>query len=265
MSTSVTGAEAIARAGSSIAEAQRIVAFTGAGISTASGIPDYRGPHGLWKTETPVYYQDFMASEAARIRYWDQKLRGESAMADAKPTAVHRSLVDLEQAGMLEAVVTQNVDGLHAVAGTAPERLVELHGTVREVECQSCGERSDPAPHYAAFIDTGAAPRCHCGGYLKPATISFGQALRSDDLSRAFAAAERADLVIAIGSTLSVTPAASIPLHAAESGAPYLIVNRGPTDHDGLPHVTLRIEGDAEQIVPAAIAAALAQRKGPLQ
>ena len=154
-------------------------------------------------------------------------------------------------------VVTQNVDGLHRKAGTSPERLIEVHGTNALIECQSCGERSEPAAHHARFASTGEPPTCDCSGHLKPATISFGQNLRLSDLERAFDAAERCDLVLALGSTLSVTPAADIPLSAARRGEPYVVVNRGDTAHDELGIVTLRVEADVGAIVPQAVARAL--------
>ncbi len=154
--------------------------------------------------------------------------------------------------------MTQNVDGLHRAAGTDPGQLVEIHGTNALIECQTCGEQTDPAAHFAEFAESGLAPRCGCGGFLKPATISFGQSLRQDDLVRAFGAAEECDLVMALGSTLSVTPAADIPLLAARRGTAYAIVNRGPTEHDRLPVVTLRAEGDVAAVVPQAVAEALA-------
>ncbi|HEX9652974.1 MAG TPA: Sir2 family NAD-dependent protein deacetylase [bacterium] len=228
--------------------------FSGAGISTGSGIPDYRGPQGVW-TRQPVYYQDFMRSETARLEYWDQKLEGWDAFRHAQPNAVHHAAVDLEKAGKLQMVVTQNIDGLHARAGTSPEKLVELHGTNLWVECQSCHERTEPGPHFENFKKTGKAPLCHCGGYLKPATISFGQSLREEDLRRAAQAAEEADLVVALGSTLSVYPAASIPLMAAQRGVPFVIINRGPTDQDSHPAVSLRLEGDVVEIFAPAVAA----------
>jgi NAD-dependent deacetylase len=151
------------------------------------------------------------------------------------------------------AVVTQNIDGLHARAGTAPERLVELHGTNSLVECQTCGKLSDPEPHFESFRKTRRPPLCDCGGFLKPATISFGQNLRNEVLERAQEFARQADLVVALGSTLSVFPAANIPLLAAAKGAPYVIINRGPTEHDNLPEVTLRLEGDVGEIFPKAV------------
>lgn len=235
----------------------RILVFTGAGVSTGSGIPDFRGPQGVWQRRRPVYYQDFMTSEAARIEHWDYKLEGWTAFRDAQPNATHQALVHLERAGKLLLLVTQNIDGLHTKAGTTPERLVELHGTNRLVECQTCHGRFDPEPCFESFLRTRRSPRCECGGFLKPATISFGQNLRDEDLQRATAAAGEADFVLALGSTLSVYPAAEIPLLAARSGVPYAIVNRGPTEHDGLAAVTVRIDDDVAAIVPLAINAVL--------
>jgi len=231
--------------------------FTGAGISTASGIPDFRGPQGVWTRRKPVYYQDFMSSEAARIEHWDYKLEGWDGFRNAQPNAVHRAVVRLEQAGKVRAVVTQNIDGLHALAGTSPDILVELHGTNLLVECQSCGNRTEPAPHFEYFRAHRSTPLCECGGFLKPATISFGQSLDPQVLERAREGAMEADLVVALGSTLSVYPAASFPLLAAQRGAPYAIINRGATEHDSERSVTLRIESDVSEIFPAAVDAAV--------
>jgi NAD-dependent deacetylase len=238
--------------------ARRILVVSGAGVSTASGIPDFRGPGGVWTRRLPVYYSAFLSSEAARVEYWDFKLETWEIYQRAQPNAVHHAIVALERAGKIVAVATQNVDGLHRRAGTSPDLLVELHGTDRLVECQTCHATSDPAPHFALFKKTRRPPLCACGGLLKPATISFGQSLRATDLDRAAAAAGQADLVLALGSTLSVYPAASIPLLAAERGVPYIIVNRGPSEHDDHPSVTLRLEGDVNVIVPPAVDAALA-------
>ena len=236
---------------------QRILIVSGAGLSTASGIPDFRGPNGVWTRRRPVYYDDFMTSEAARIEYWDFKLETWRIYATAAPNAAHRAIVDLERAGKVRAVITQNVDGLHRAAGTSAQLLVELHGTDRLVECQTCGDTTDPAGHFARFTQNRQPPRCACGGLLKPATISFGQSLRVSDLERAQSAAADADLVLAVGSTLSVYPAASIPLLAAARGVPYVIVNRGATDHDEHPSVTLRLEGDVTEILPKTVRAAI--------
>jgi NAD-dependent deacetylase len=239
---------------------QRILIFTGAGISTGSGIPDFRGPQGVWTRRQPVYYDDFMRSEEARIEHWDYKLEGWPAFRQARPNAVHEVVVDLERADKLLLLVTQNIDGLHARAGTSPERLVELHGTNLLVECQTCHRRSDPEPHFESFRLTRRPPRCECGGFLKPATISFGQSLVSEDLDRAAEAASATDLVIALGSSLSVYPAASIPLLAARRSVPYVVINRGPTGHDDLPEVIVRLEGDVTELFPPMVRAALADR-----
>lgn len=248
----------VGRLGAMIADASHIVVVTGAGISTASGIPDFRGPQGVWKTRRPVFYEDFMRSEDARRDYWGQKLLDRDGIDSAQPNATHHAIVDLERAGKIEMVLTQNIDGLHSVAGTSPGLLVELHGTARLVECQTCGERTSPEAHFESFRLTGQPPVCQCGGFLKSATISFGQSLRSVDLTRARIAAANADLVIALGTSLSVYPAAELPLAAASAGATYVIVNQGPTDHDGNPLVSLRIDDDVTTVVPAAVAAALA-------
>jgi NAD-dependent deacetylase len=237
--------------------ADRILLFTGAGISTGSGIRDFRGPQGVWKTRQPVYLDAFLASDAARVEYWDQKREAWPSFREARPNAAHAAAVELERAGRLLMVLTQNIDGLHSRAGTSPDRLVEIHGSNSEVECLSCGQRSEPGPHMERFEKARRPPVCACGGFLKMATISFGQSLRPDDLQRAARAAEACDLVVALGSSLSVHPAASFPLAAAERGVPYVIVNRGPTDQDSHPAVTLRLEGDVVEIFPPAVDAAL--------
>jgi NAD-dependent deacetylase len=238
--------------------ARSILVVCGAGVSTASGIPDFRGPGGVWSRRRPVYYDEFLASDAARVEYWDYKLETWEIYQRAQPNAVHEAIVALERAGKIGCVVTQNVDGLHRRAGTSPERLVEVHGTDLLIECQTCHATSDPAPHFAHFKATRRPPGCPCGGLLKSATISFGQSLREADLERATAAATRADLVLALGSTLLVYPAASIPLLAAERGIPYVIINRGATGHDEHACVTLRFDADVTAVVPPAVAAALA-------
>ena len=232
--------------------------FTGAGISTGSGIPDFRGPQGVWKRRQPVYFQDFLSSEKARIEHWDYKLEGWDGFRNAQPNAVHRAIVALEKAGKISMVVTQNIDGLHALAGTTADRLVELHGTNLLVECVKCKTRSDPGPHFDFFREHRRPPLCDCGEFLKPATISFGQSLEPETLERAEQAAMQADLVVALGSTLSVYPAASFPLLAAQRGIPYVIINRGATEHDDEPAVSLRIEGDVGEIFPVAVERALA-------
>lgn len=242
-----------------LTRARRVMVFTGAGVSTASGIPDFRGPDGVWKTRRPVELGEFLRSEAARVEYWRWKDESRPRMREAVPNATHRACARLEEAGRLEAVVTQNIDGLHERAGTSRGRLVELHGTDSRVTCLTCGEEAPLEETYAAFAASGRAPLCPCGGFLKPATISFGQALRAKDLERAARAAGACDLAVSLGSTLSVHPAAGFPLLAARRRVPYVIVNRGATDHDGLPLVTLRLEGDVSALFPPAVERALVE------
>jgi NAD-dependent deacetylase len=239
--------------------ARAVLVVTGAGISTGSGIPDFRGPQGVWKRRQPVYFQDFLASEAKRNEYWDYKAEGWDAFMAAKPNAAHHALVTLERLGRIVATVTQNIDGLHQAAGADRTRVIELHGTNREVEClePSCRRRAEPSSAVAAFRATGTCPRCACGGLLKFATISFGQALDPSVLARAERAARAADLVLALGSTLSVHPAASVPLIALQRGVPYVIINQGATDQDDL--ATLKLDADVIEVLPAAISA-LAER-----
>lgn len=236
--------------------ASRILIFTGAGISTGSGIPDYRGPQGVWKRRQPVYYQDFMSNAEKRLEYWDFALEGWEGYRDAKPNAIHFACAKLEKAGKLEMVVTQNIDGLHRKAGTSAEKLVEIHGTNLEVECQSCHRRDHPQAYFDFFKTKNQAPECECGGLIKPATISFGQSLRPEDLHRASLAASAADLAVSLGSTLSVYPAAAVPLAVAGRGVPYIVINRGPTDHDARPELSLRLEGDVLDFFPSAVDAA---------
>jgi NAD-dependent deacetylase len=239
-----------------IADADAILIVTGAGVSTETGIPDFRGPQGVWNTQRPVMYQDFLANEEDRITYWHQKVLAASTIEVAKPGAVHQACVVLEGAGKLEAIVTQNIDGLHTIAGS--KNVVEVHGTGREAVCLTCQVRSPVVPHLEAFTASHVPPRCECGGLLKPATISFGQQLDSKVMYEATQAAEACDLVIAMGTTLSVYPAAEIPLVAARRGVPYVIINQGDTEHDALPYVTLRIEAPVGPTFSHAVTEALA-------
>lgn len=233
--------------------AKKILVFTGAGISTPSGIPDYRGPQGVWKKSKPIYYQEFMSSEETRVRYWEEKIKTWEEYRKVKPNPIHYCLVDLDIAKKLQCVITQNVDGLHLIAGLQKSKLIELHGSARLVECQSCNERSNLEVAIEAFQKNRACPRCACGGLLKPAIIDFGQNLQKENLFQAGQHALLADLVIALGSTLSVEPAASIPLLAVAKGTPYIIINQGPTEHDHHKGLSLRIEGNILGIFPSAI------------
>jgi NAD-dependent deacetylase len=232
--------------------AKKILIFTGAGISTGSGIPDFRGPQGVWKRRQPVYFDEFLASEEKRVEYWEYKLEAWTDFAAARPNATHYAIFKLEQLGKLHAIVTQNIDGLHQAAGSSDDLVIEIHGTNRWIECVKCEQRSEPGPHMEEFRNTKKAPLCECGGFLKSATISFGQQLDPRVTKRAFIAASECDLVIALGSTLSVSPANFVPLEAHNRGVPYVVINRGETDHDDV--CTLRLEGDVADIFPPAVA-----------
>jgi len=238
-------------------EADSVLILTGAGISTASGIPDFRGPNGVWKSQRPVMYDQFINDERRRRLYWEQKSAAAEYFDKAKPNAVHRACVELEAADKIEMIVTQNVDGLHTEAGTSGAKLIEVHGTAREAACLTCHERSPVGPHIDAFVETSAIPVCHCGGLLKPATISFGQPLEAMSMYNAHRAAEQCDLVVALGSTLAVYPAAEIPWAPTQRGVPYAIVNQGRTEHDEWPGLTLRIDGDVTEVFPRAVEIAL--------
>ena len=226
-----------------------VLVFTGAGISTASGIPDFRGPKGLWKKWKPVYYQDFLASHQSRIEHWRFKLAGWHAFREASPNGAHKALAELQRSGRIQKLVTQNIDGLHQLAGYPQDAVIELHGTNCLVQCVRCNRKSDPGPAYESFRNTNEPPLCECGGFLKPATVSFGQNMPWEPMQKALEAAEQADLVVSSGSSLSVEPAASVPLTAKQSGAFYAIVNQGSTAHDA--YADLIITGDVTLVLPA--------------
>jgi NAD-dependent deacetylase len=244
-----------------IGQSQRIVALTGAGISTDSGIPDFRGPEGIWtknpEAEKVATLQVYVSDPEVRRRAWQNRLR--SFMGDARPNAGHHALVALERSGRLDTLVTQNVDGLHQKAGSAAARVVEIHGTTLEVACLRCGHRQDAEPVHDRVRAGELDPSClqptpdgsACGGILKPATISFGQSLVASDLDRADAAAESCDLLLAVGSTLAVYPAAGLVPIAVRSGAALIIVNGGATEMDGLADVVLN--GPISEILPALV------------
>jgi len=217
--------------------ASRVVVLTGAGISTDSGIPDFRGPQGVWtrdpEAEKLATIQNYLADEQVRRRAW--RARFEHAAWHARPNAGHRALVSLERRGKLHALITQNVDELHQIAGNAPDKVIEVHGTIRRAMCWSCGERT-PMEQTLARVRAGEAdPHClRCGGILKSDTISFGQALVPEVIAAAMRVAGEADLMLAVGSTLQVYPvAAAVPL-AKESGARVVIVNAQPTACDDI-------------------------------
>jgi NAD-dependent deacetylase len=241
----MTGAQVRAK----IAASRRIVGFTGAGISTESGIPDFRSPNGVWAKYRTVYFDEFMSSREGRIEYWRQKVENWPYIRDAQPNAGHQTFAALERDGRLRALVTQNIDGLHQRAGCSREMVIELHGTTTEAECLSCGDRITSEEAVARVLAGELAPECRkCGGYLKPATISFGQAMPAEAMQRATAATLDCDVFIAAGSSLVVHPAAGFPSLAKQSGATLAIINRDPTPLDGI--ADLVIHGEIGRELP---------------
>ena len=231
-----------------LVRARRVLVFTGAGISTESGIPDFRGPNGLWKTRDPMRYtlQNFVADPEIRRESWQNRLN--STFGDAEPNAGHRAVAEMERSGRVRTVVTQNIDGLHQRAGSTD--VIELHGTTREAACLSCARRMPIDVVLDRVREGDHDPHCEvCGGLLKTATISFGQQLIDADVERALTEARSCEVCIAAGSTLSVWPAAGVPLEAARNGARLIIVNDADTDLD--PAAAALIRGRCGEVLPA--------------
>lgn len=215
------------------------IAFTGAGISTESGIPDFRSPGGVWSRNQPVMYDDFMRSRAERVRYWAMRAELYRDFVNAKPNDGHRALATLETQGRLTAIITQNIDGLHQDGGS--RRVIELHGTNRIVACQHCGKEWLPAEIIRRLDAGDAAPDCDaCNGPLKSKTISFGQAMPEREMRESTDLALESDVCLAIGSSLVVEPAASVPRMAKESGATLVIINLTPTPLDAMADLIIR-------------------------
>ncbi len=217
-----------------IAEANRIVIFTGAGVSTESGIPDFRSPGGIWTRFKPIYFDDFMSSREARRETWRRKLETDKTMSDAAPNRGHLAIAALVARGKASAIITQNIDGLHQAAGVPAEKVIELHGNATYATCLDCGERHELADIMAPFVADETLPECAaCGSeYVKTATISFGQQMPEAPMRRAQEETLQADLFIAIGSSLVVYPAAGFPVMAKQNRARLAILNREPTDLD---------------------------------
>jgi NAD-dependent deacetylase len=216
-----------------VTQASRIVAFTGAGISTECGIPDFRSPGGFWSTNKPIEFGDFMRSAELRKEAWRRRFALQDEIGEVKPGRGHRTIAHLVTLGKVTHVVTQNIDNLHQASGVPPERIIELHGNTTYALCLSCGERHELSPIREAFEATGEPPQCRaCAGIVKTATVSFGQAMPETEMMRAEAATLDCDLFLAIGSSLVVYPAAGFPMLAKQNGAKLVIINRDPTDLD---------------------------------
>jgi NAD-dependent deacetylase len=220
--------------------ARNIVAFTGAGISTESGIPDYRGPGGVWEKNTPPTIGDFRENPETRAAYWRERKERYPTLRDTLPNAGHLALVRLQDAELLSTVITQNIDGLHQKSGIHPDRVIELHGTAHRVHCIDCGA-SWPAEEIQQRLEEEPLPACEvCGGRLRGATILFGESLPQDALQAAIVASRDADLMLVIGSSLIVQPAARLPEIAVASGGSLAIINNEPTPLDHLADVLVR-------------------------
>jgi NAD-dependent deacetylase len=223
--------------------ARRIVAFTGAGISTESGVPDFRSPGSPWLSNKPIPFEAFVASAAARKEAWRRKFTMDDLYRGAMPSTGHRALADLFHAGRLSGIITQNIDGLHQLSGVPDGAVIEIHGNGTYATCLDCAERHELADIRAVFEEKGHAPPCRaCGGIVKSATISFGQRMPELAMRRAEALARDCDLFLVIGSSLVVFPAANLPLVARESGARLAILNREPTPLDGTADLVVNAE-----------------------
>ena len=239
-------------------ESRRTVVFTGAGISTESGIPDFRSPGGVWSKMKPITFQEFVGSEARRREAWERTFKGTAGWTGATPNEGHRAVAALVAAGRVGAVITQNVDNLHQDSGVPAEQIIELHGNASYAKCLDCGLRHELADLQALYAATGDLPCCRaCSGLVKSATISFGQAMPVAEMQRAQDATLDCDLFLVLGSSLVVYPAAGFPLMAKQAGASLAIVNREETPQDHAADLVLH-----EQIGPLLSAAVAAVLKG---
>jgi NAD-dependent deacetylase len=231
-----------------VAEAERLVPFTGAGISTECGIPDFRSPGGLWTQNRPIPFDAFLASPEARREAWRRRFAMDAVFAKAVPGRGHRAVADWVRSGKSPAVITQNIDNLHQHAGLAPDEVVEIHGNTTYATCLDCGLRHEIAWIRPRFESAGEPPACRsCGGLLKTATISFGQAMPEAEMARALTLSKECDLFVAIGTSLVVHPAAGLPEIARKQGARLVIINRDATPLDEVAHLVLR--GDIGEIL----------------
>lgn len=234
--------DAAAALASRLRDARQVVVFTGAGISTESGIPDFRSPGGVWSKMKPIMFQDFVSSAAARREAWSRVFNRTAGWTGATPNAGHRAVTALLNAGKVMNIITQNVDNLHQDSGAPSSKVIEIHGNATYAKCLECGARHE-LDRLEPVWRSGEELLCvHCGGLLKTATISFGQAMPEEQMSRATEAARRCDLFLVLGSSLVVFPAAGLPLEARRHGASVVIVNREPTDFDGIADLVLNTE-----------------------
>jgi NAD-dependent deacetylase len=226
-----------------IDDARRVAVFTGAGISTESGIPDFRSPGGVWSQMKPIYFQEFVSDPAKRREAWARAFSGRAGWTGREPNAGHHAVARLVAQGKASAVITQNVDNLHQASGVPADQVIELHGNASYAKCLECGERHELAELKEGFLKAGEIPYCRvCGGLVKTATISFGQPMPDEPMARAEAETLACDLFLVLGSSLVVYPAAGFPLIAKRNGARLAIVNREATDQDGYADLVLHDE-----------------------
>ena len=225
-----------------LAASRRAVVFTGAGVSTESGIPDFRSPGGIWTKYQPIDFREFLSSEEARRETWRRKIAVDEAVSRAEPNRGHRAITHLVEQGKVANVITQNIDGLHQRSGVAGDKVIELHGNGTYAACLDCAKRYELAEVFAAFRVNEEPPLCECGGFIKSATISFGQPMPFEAMRRAQLESKNCDLFIAIGSSLVVYPAAGFPAVAKQNGARLVILNREPTDLDYLADLVVNLE-----------------------
>ncbi len=229
--------------GSRLDAARRVAVFTGAGISTESGIPDFRSPGGVWSTMKPIYFQDFVRSEEMRREAWTRVFNRSAGWTGASPNAGHFAVARLVERGKATAVITQNVDNLHQDSGVPADKVIELHGNASYAKCLSCGARHDLDELEPGFVERGEIPMCfHCAGLLKTATISFGQPMPEGPMTRAEAETLACDLFLVLGSSLVVRPAADFPLIAKRNGAALVILNREETPLDAIADLVIHDE-----------------------
>ncbi|HEY6578485.1 MAG TPA: Sir2 family NAD-dependent protein deacetylase [Rhizomicrobium sp.] len=239
----VSQTQGAARLAELLRAARDTVVFTGAGISTESGIPDFRSPGGIWTQMAPIEFQDFVSLAAMRREAWRRRFAMEGMFARARPNAGHEAIASLVARRVVRQVITQNIDNLHQMAGVPPAQVIELHGNTRYARCLDCGVRVELEPIRSHFDAHGDAPDCSaCGGLLKTATISFGQAMPEAEMARAERATRACDLFLVLGSSLVVYPAAGFPLMAKQGGAKLAIVNREPTEMDAAADFVLQAE-----------------------
>jgi NAD-dependent deacetylase len=235
-----------------VAASPRIVAFTGAGISTESGIPDYRSPGGVWEQRNPPTIGDFMNNPETRRAYWERRKTSYPELRDKQPNAGHLALVEMEWQGYLLGVITQNIDGLHQKAGNTADHVIELHGTAHRIRCMNCGRSWDAEVIQERLYAGEVEPNCEvCGGMLRAATILFGEQLPPEAWERALALAQQCDLMLVIGTSLVVSPAAKLPEVARQAGAKVAIINRMPTPLDNI--ADLVVAGEAGQTLEAVV------------